>query len=174
MTYEFLIIGGGIAGVSAAARLAPFGSVLLLEGESHLAHHASGRSAALYEPRYGAAPVVALSLASGEYFHGQPNLLTPRGLLILGRADQAAEFAHDIATMNLDAIPVDQARDMVPILNPLTVAHAAYADQAWDIDTDLMIQNFAREARSNGAQIVTGAPVTTIGRDRTWVVQTAS
>jgi glycine/D-amino acid oxidase-like deaminating enzyme len=174
MTYDFLIIGGGIAGVSAAARLAPFGSVLLLEGESHLAHHASGRSAALYEPRYGAAPVVALSLASGEYFHGQPNLLTPRGLLILGRADQAAEFAHDIATMNLDAIPVDQARDMVPILNPLIVAYAAYADQAWDIDTDLMIQNFAREARSNGAQIVTGSPVTTIRRDRTWVVQTAA
>lgn len=174
MIHDFLIIGGGIAGVSAAARLSHLGSVLLLEAESHLAHHASGRSAALYEPRYGAAPVVALSVASGDYFHRFPNLLTPRGLLILGRAEQAAEFAHDIATMGLDRITVDQAQAMVPILNPATVAHAAYADHAWDIDTDLLIQTFAREARSNGAQIVTAAPVTAIGRDQTWAVQTAT
>ena len=68
MTADFLIIGGGIAGISAAARLAPFGSVVVLEGESALAHHASGRSAALYEPRYGLPPVVELSLASEPYF----------------------------------------------------------------------------------------------------------
>ncbi len=67
MTYDFLIIGGGIAGVSAAARLSHLGRVLLLEAEDHLAHHASGRSAALFEPRYGLAPVVALSYASEDH-----------------------------------------------------------------------------------------------------------
>ncbi|MGL6209357.1 MAG: FAD-dependent oxidoreductase, partial [Paracoccaceae bacterium] len=82
MTHDFLIIGGGIAGVSAAARLSPLGSTLLLEGEPHLAHHASGRSAALYEPRYGLPPVVELSLASSGYFHSQNNLLAPRGMMI--------------------------------------------------------------------------------------------
>lgn len=172
MTYDFLIIGGGIAGVSAAARLSHLGSVLLLEAETHLAHHASGRSAALYEPRYGAAPVVELSLASGPFFHGQPDVLTPRGLLILGGADQAAEFAKDIAAMDLDRIAVDQAVAMVPILNPHAVAHAAFSDQAWDIDTDLLIQTFAREARNNGAKIVTGQSVDAIRRDTVWAVQT--
>lgn len=172
MIHDFLIIGGGIAGVSAAARLSTHGSVLLLESEPHLAHHASGRSAALYEPRYGPAPVVALSLASGDYFHSQTNLLTPRGLLILARADQAAEFADDIATMQLDPISIAKAQEKLPILNTATVAHAAYADHAWDIDTDLMIQTFARAARANGARIVTAAPVTTIRRDAAWIVQT--
>ena len=37
---DFLIIGGGIAGISAAARLSHMGSVTLLEVEPHLDHHA--------------------------------------------------------------------------------------------------------------------------------------
>ena len=63
MRVDFLIIGGGIAGISAAARMSYLGSVVVLEAEAELAHHASGRSAALYEPNYGLAPVVELSSA---------------------------------------------------------------------------------------------------------------
>ena len=74
MDTDFLIIGGGIAGVSAAAEMSSLGSVLLLEAEPHLAHHASGRSAAMYEPRYGAPAVVELSLASGDHFRALPGI----------------------------------------------------------------------------------------------------
>ena len=52
MTHDFLIIGGGIAGTSAGARLSHLGSVLLLEAETSLAYHASGRSAALCNAAY--------------------------------------------------------------------------------------------------------------------------
>ena len=38
MDADFLIIGGGIAGVSAAARLSALGSVIVLEAEGALAH----------------------------------------------------------------------------------------------------------------------------------------
>ena len=65
MIIDFLIIGGGIAGISAAARLAPSGSVTVLEAEASLAHHSSGRSAALYEPYYGAPAVVEFARSSG-------------------------------------------------------------------------------------------------------------
>ena len=58
---DFLIIGGGIAGISAAARLSHLGSVTVLEGEDALGYHASGRSAAVFEENYGAAPVVAMT-----------------------------------------------------------------------------------------------------------------
>ena len=64
MTTDFLIIGGGIAGVSAAARLSHLGSVTLAETETALAWHASGRSAALYEPGYGGGAVTDLTRAS--------------------------------------------------------------------------------------------------------------
>lgn len=175
MDADFLIIGGGIAGISAAARLAAHGRVIVLEAEQNLAHHASGRSAALYEPRYGLPAVVELSMASGDYFRSIDNMLIPRGLMILGKADQAEAFAHDIDTMHLDRITVDEARAIVPIINPDVVAHAGLANHAWDIDTDLLLQGFAKTARAAGAQILTNARVTAIAKDGAgWRVTTAA
>ncbi len=165
MNTDFLIIGGGIAGVSAAARLVDLGSVVLLEQEAALGHHASGRSAALYEPHYGAPAVVGLSLASGDALRAMPGVLSPRGIMILARADQAEAFRADAAGMGLAEVTVAEARAIVPILNPEVVTHVAVADHVWDIDTDLMLQGYARTARAGGAQIITGAAVTGILRD---------
>ncbi|RUS60889.1 FAD-binding oxidoreductase [Pseudorhodobacter sp. E13] len=173
MDYDFVIIGGGIAGISCAARLAGAGRVLVLEAEAALAHHASGRSAALYEPRYGLAPVVALSLASAAYFHGAQGVLSPRGMMIVAKKDDRALFEADATGMELAPISLEAAREIVPILNPETVAHVALADHAWDIDTDLLLQGFARQARAQGAEILTKAPVTAITREaKGWRVET--
>ena len=164
MDADFIIIGGGIAGVSAAARLAELGSVVLVEAEDTLAHHASGRSAALYEPHYGAAPVVGLSLASREYFFAQKDVLSPRGLLTVAQGFEMEALRADADAMNLTLITGEQACAMVPILNPQVVMGGATADHAWDIDTDLLLQGFARLARGNGARIITKARVTGITR----------
>jgi D-arginine dehydrogenase len=164
MDADFLIIGGGIAGVSAAARLAAHGKVVLVEAEAALAHHASGRSAALYEPRYGLPAVVGLSMASGDYLWAQPGVLSPRGLMVLGRADQAAEFEDEMLNLGVERITVAEACAIVPILNPDAVAHAALAEHAWDIDTDLLLQGYARVAREHGAEFRLGAKVTAIAR----------
>lgn len=170
---DFLILGGGIAGISAAARLSHLGKVTVLEAEAHLAHHASGRSAALYEPNYGLKPVVGLSMASGDYFRSQPNILSPRGLMILAREGETAQLHEEATDMALDPISMDDARAMVPIIND-TITHAAYGSHAWDIDTDLLIQNFAREARANGAEIHTNARAKAITKTATgWAVTTA-
>lgn len=170
---DFLIIGGGIAGVSAAARLSELGSVTLLEGEAALAHHASGRSAALYEPRYGTPAVVELSLASGDHFRATAGILSPRGLMSVAKADQRAEFDAEVRDFHLETVSVAEARAIVPILNPDTVAFAAMADHAWDIDTDLLLQGFAREARSRGARFVTDAAASAIRRTgEGWAVTT--
>jgi glycine/D-amino acid oxidase-like deaminating enzyme len=174
MSTDVIIIGGGIAGLSLAARLAPHAHITLLEGEEALGHHASGRSAALFEPRYGAPAVVELSLASEDFFMSAEGILSPRGLMMLGRAEEEDAFRHDAVAMSLDTISPDEARAMVPILNPEAVAHAAYAPHAWDIDTDLLMQRFAREARAEGTQILTGQRVTGITRQGDeWLVTTA-
>lgn len=164
MDADFLIIGGGIAGISAAARLSELGTVILLEAEDVLAHHASSRSAALYEPRYGAPAVVGLSMASEAHFRELPGVLSPRGLLLVGKADRAEAFEHDLREMDFDRISVEEARAIVPILNPETVAMAGYAAHAEDVDTDLLVQGFAREAKGRGARVLTKARVTAIAR----------
>lgn len=164
MDADFIIIGGGIAGVSAAARLSALGKVIVLEGEDNLAHHASGRSAAMYEPRYGAPAVVGLSLASGDFLRAIPNLLTTRGLMMLAKADQLDQLARETEEQELTPITVDEAVARVQILNRETVAGAAFADHGWDLDTDLLIQHFLRIARGNGAEVLTRARVSAIAK----------
>ncbi|MHA6264848.1 NAD(P)/FAD-dependent oxidoreductase [Arenibacterium sp. CAU 1754] len=170
---DFLIIGGGIAGLSAGARLSQLGSVTLLEGETALGYHASGRSAALYESNYGLASTVSLSKESSDYFHtANGGYLAPRGLMLIAGPDDGEAFAHDTADLQLDPISVDEARAMVPILNPDAVAQTSWHHAAWDIDTDRMLQDFARTIRSNGGTIVTGAKATSIQRgDTGWRVE---
>lgn len=162
MDADFLIIGGGIAGVSAAARLSELGRVIVLEAEAALAHHASGRSAALYEPRYGAAAVVGLSMASEPAFRAMAGVLSPRGLMLVAKAGDWEAFEHDLEAMAFDRISVAEARGIVPILNPGAVAFAGYAGHAEDVDTDLLLQGFAREAKGRGARVVTGARVSSV------------
>jgi glycine/D-amino acid oxidase-like deaminating enzyme len=175
MEADFVIIGGGIAGISAAARLSSLGSVVVLEAEQTLAHHASGRSAALFEPRYGAPAVVGLSMASEAYFRSVPGVLSPRGLLLVGKADGVEAFEHDLETMAFDRITVAEAHGIVPILNPDTVTMAGYAAHAEDVDTDLLVQGFAREAKGRGAQVLTKARVSAIAKDGAgWRVTSAA
>ena len=159
---DFLIIGGGIAGTSAGARLATLGRVTLLEAETALGYHASGRSAALFEPYYGLAPTVALSLASAEFLEAA-GVLSPRGLMFVASAEEEEQFAHDIAGMALEEIGPEAACARVPVLDPARITRAAWHADAWDVDTDRLIQDFAREIRANG-RVVTGARVTAIRR----------
>lgn len=171
---DFLIIGGGIAGVSAAARLSELGSVTLLEGENALAYHASGRSAALFEQNYGKTSTVALNKASRHY-HQTADVLSPRGLLVVAGPEYADAFAEDQTTMDLQPISVSAAKDLIPILDKTKFDRAAYDEDAWDIDTDRLVQSFARTARQNGGEIVTKAKVQNISRtDVGWVIETAT
>jgi len=161
---DFLVIGGGVGGISAAARLADLGSVTLLEMEDALGYHASGRSAALFEENYGKPSTIELNRASRAHHEThRGGVLSPRGLLLVGTADKADMFASDVTTMKLDEITVDAARDMVPILSA-HVDRAAYHGDAHDIDTDLLIQNYARDLRDAGGEVVLKRSVTAITR----------
>jgi D-arginine dehydrogenase len=49
---DFLVIGGGIAGLSVAYELTNHGSVMVLEAEGALGYHSTGRSAAVLSENY--------------------------------------------------------------------------------------------------------------------------
>ncbi|MEM9438732.1 MAG: FAD-dependent oxidoreductase, partial [Pseudomonadota bacterium] len=170
---DAIIIGGGIAGTSLGARLAPDMDVLLLETEPQLGYHASGRSAALYEETYGLPSTVALNEASKEdHFTLDGGVLSPRGLLLLDSADPE-HFETDLAQMKMVEISTDEALSHVPILNPEKVRRAGYHAEAWDIDTDRLIQHFARTIRHHGGQVLPGAEAISIHRlDGHWLINT--
>ena len=156
---DVIIIGGGIAGISAAARISKHANVKVLEAENTLGYHASGRSAALFEENYGGASVKALNSASADYHHtANGGYLTPRGFLILGRSGEDEKFERDIADLKTTEISPTQARQYVPILNE-AVTRAGYHESAYDLDTDRLIQDFAKIVRHNGGQILTNANV---------------
>lgn len=175
MTYDFLVIGGGIAGTSAGAALSDLGSVCLLEAESALAYHTSGRSAALYEAQYGLPSTTALNRASKQAHDTlDGGFLSPRGLMLLAGPGDAEAFEADCTKMHLDRLSPTEAQGAVPILDPTHLIAAAYHAEAWDIDTDRMVQYYARQIRENGV-IDTNAEATAITRtDTGWQVRTAT
>ena len=69
---EILVIGGGIAGISAAARIAQHAETIVLEGESALGYHSSGRSATFYHFGIGNDAVRGMTAASSSFFAAPP------------------------------------------------------------------------------------------------------
>ena len=163
MSSEFIVIGGGVAGLSAGAKLSDLGRVVVLEGESALGYHASGRSAAMFEAQYGLPATIALNLASAEA-HRAGGYLSPRGLMLIAHAEEGEAFRAEADSMKMGAITVPEAVAMVPILNPDAVGHAAYDADAWDLDTDRILQDHARAIRAAGGEVLTNHGVSAIRR----------
>ncbi len=184
MTYDFLIIGGGIAGASAAYELAPYGSVLLLEMEDTPGFHATGRSAALFTRNYGNPVVRQVNNASAAFFHTPPegfsetHLLTPRGLLTVAQGDDTSELDALLALSEpgeeVTKLNVDDACAMVPFLQPNRVLQVVFEANVADIDVASLQSSYLKGAKARGALIETKQAV--IAMTRTggiWNVQTA-
>ncbi len=149
-----------------AASLSKLGQTTVLEAEAGLGYHASGRSAAMFEETYGSPSTIALNRASRDYLtNANGGVLSPRGLMLVGSTETRAAFADDMQAMSLTPMPVADAQKIVPILNPKVITEIGYHAEARDIDTDLLLQNFAREARVHSAKIVTQKIVQSIRRN---------
>jgi D-arginine dehydrogenase len=100
-----------MAGVSLAAALAPDHRVIVVESETELGRHATGRSAASYLPSYGGSVVRALTVASRSGYdeasaeRGDP-LLTPHPMLLLATDDDSDRALRETAeaTGSLDLV----------------------------------------------------------------------
>mgnify|MGYP006115363113 FL=1 len=172
MKYDFLIIGGGIAGISLGGRLAPNGSVCVLETEDLIGYHASGRSAAMFLENYGNDIVVELNKASTPY-HKKGGYLTDRGLMSLGRSQDKDSFLAEINAMNLEQISIREALDLFPIINTKSVEYVSFLKQAPDLDTDKILQDFAKMIRRNNGIIKTKTNVNNIKKlAKSWQVET--
>ena len=171
MKGRILVIGGGIAGASAAYALAPHCDVILLERESTLAYHTTGRSAAQYIENYGVPSVRSLTRASHPFLSNPPNgladhaLLSPCAVMMIARPDQThllAAMAAEPGGAEMLRLDPTEAIALCPILRPEYVAGALLEADAADIDVAALHQAFVRGIRMHGGVIRTNAGVTAL------------
>ena len=179
---DILVIGGGIAGLSAAAELSRSASVAVLEAEPQIGFHSSGRSATMVHYALGDAVVRALTLASRPFFDAPPEGFTdvPLGrtmpLLVYAREDERGaldrlerEIARFAEIERLDARGVHQ---LCPLLND-DARHGIADRTAMRLDPHALLQGNLRALRRNNGALYTGARVAAIERrSGTWNVTT--
>src|SRR5436853_3312547 len=174
---DFIIIGGGIAGLSAAARLAAHGKTVVLEAEEALGYHSSGRSVSFSHYGIGSAPVRALT------FYSRPHFAPP-----LGRLFPTLYFADEAALPRLEALAADMAplagevreigpEEMAALFPPLRTGPGGALEGLLDptglkLDADLILQSFARAVRVAGGTVLTGRRV--VAAEPGWTVRTES
>ncbi|MGV9870974.1 NAD(P)/FAD-dependent oxidoreductase [Rhodococcus koreensis] len=181
--FDVIIVGGGIAGVSIGYELSKDRSVCLLEQESTLAYHTTGRSAALYLETFGNATIRALTTCSRSFLTQPPScfeneLLTPLQYMVFarpGRGDQLRAFHDEVQELapSVRLVTPEQACELFPLLNRDSVEAALLDPDSMEIDVHALHQGYVRGMRENGAQIRSKRRVTGIAKGGAWTVTTA-
>jgi D-arginine dehydrogenase len=177
---DILVIGGGIAGLSAAAALSKHARVTVLEAEEQIGFHSSGRSATMLHYALGDRLVRALTLASRPFFDDPPGDFSevPVGrrmpVLIHAREDErealdqlGAEISLFAQLERLDARGV---HELCPLLNEDALYGIADRDGI-RLDPHALLQGNLRQLRSRGGVLHTGKRIAEIRRaDDIWTV----
>lgn len=167
---DFLVIGGGISGVSTASELTSYGSVVLLERESTLAYHTTGRSAATLMESYGNELIRKLTCSSRDTFQYPPEdrdsqpLSTNLGALIVG--DDARESLlrsrfQVVKRQVPSAILLDarQIREVAPLLAAGRWIGGIYEPNALHLDVPAIHKSYTRALLRKGGTIRENAEV---------------
>lgn len=184
---EIVVIGGGVAGVSAAALFARHAPTVLLERESALGYHSSGRSATFYHFGIGDDVVRGLTAASRFFFADPPPgysdvpLWQEKAALFIATPQHmdelvALETEMRRFTDSIARVGPDEMQAIVPVLKVGGEgAVAGVLDTGGrKLDADLLLQANARALRAAGSEIRFNAGVTGIAHDGTeWIVDTA-
>lgn len=169
--YDFLVVGAGIAGASAAAHLAQSHRTLMIEMEERPGYHTTGRSAATYEPNYGPPPMLALTRASEAFFRAPPAgfsdapLFADRPSLFIEAVGQEAFTADLLAkSSGLDEISREEARKIYPVFRDGYVRRAFLDRFTADMDVDLIHRGFLKMFKARGGELLLSSPLTALTR----------
>jgi D-arginine dehydrogenase len=182
-SYDVIIIGGGIAGASLASFLADhgIGDVLILERESQLAVHSTGRSAASISAFDGNDVVLDLKILGSRFWRNPPTglfadaPLNPLGVLSLFAAEGFAaleerETELRARGLEFDLLSAAACREKMPVLEAAGLAGGLFIGHDGRLDVHGILQGYLRHARAAGAELVLGAEVSGILREGPRVV----
>ncbi|MCL1594746.1 MAG: FAD-binding oxidoreductase [Actinomycetia bacterium] len=170
MDVDIAIIGGGIAGLSAAAWLANDRDVVVLEAENSLGYHATGRSAAAYTECYGSEPIRRLAQASHEYLTANEGLTTPLPVMFVAQKGNEDRLNRLFASFqplvpSLEQLSPSDTVERCSAFHRDAIAGGVLEPGALNIDVHALQTDYTRKVRSVGQTILTSAPVTHIDRD---------
>jgi D-arginine dehydrogenase len=185
--FDIIIVGAGIAGASAGFFLSESHRVVLLEREDQPGYHTTGRSAALFIEIYGNDSVRALTTGAKPFFESPPAgfckapLLTPRGVMFVGRADQQAAIDRQYADVSprsrtVRRLSAAEALARCPVLHADYLAGGLEEPDCMDIDVAGLHQGYLRGLRARGGKVVTNAEARelTPSSGGGWVVDTTA
>jgi D-arginine dehydrogenase len=158
-TSDIIVIGAGIAGMSAAAELAADASVTVLDMEAQPGYHASGRSAAYFAAAYGKKIIRDFTGCCESFLLEPPDgftdvqLLRPRDCMFFGREDQAEKLlAMQEDNPRLQFLDADAVRKRVPVLSQDYLYGAMWERKGGDLDVDALLQGSLRLFRRRGGK----------------------
>jgi D-arginine dehydrogenase len=156
--FDVLIVGGGIAGASLGAELAPNRSVVLVEAESHCGFHSTGRSAAFWLESYGGPVVAQLSTASRAFLESPPSDFSESGFLRTRGDLHITRDELPVLPAGIDARVVERAEleRIVPGIRP-EWTRALFEPNCADIDVAGLHAAYLRAFRRAGGEIRTDA-----------------
>ena len=174
--YDFLVIGAGMAGASAAYWLAERGRVVVLEQEDAAGYHSTGRSAAMYMETYGGPLTRGLTTAGRAFLADPPAgfaeapLLSPQQVLYIGRADQleALDRLYDENGPRVPSLARLDAAETIGQTVPLRedyVAGGVLEPESLEIDVAALHQGYLRGLRARGGRLLTEAGVRALARN---------
>jgi D-arginine dehydrogenase len=177
MNVDVAIIGGGIAGLSVGAWLAPHCDVVVLEAEPTLGYHATGRSAAAYTECYGTETIRRLAKASRDYLATTDNLTSPQPVMFVASERDPGQIDALLDTFlplvpSLERLTPEDVVDRCSAFDASSVAGGVLEPGAFGIDVHALQSGYERTIRSSGQSIITSAPVGRItrGTDEGWSI----
>jgi D-arginine dehydrogenase len=172
-SYDVLVVGGGMAGVSIGYELSADRTVGLLEMEATLAFHTTGRSVATFLESYGGRTIRLLTTASREFLTTPPDsfdgsLLKALSLVWVapnGEADKLLAMAAAVREfVAVTIISPDEVDELAPVFRPGWVELGIHEPGASEIDVAALHEIYASGIRRRGGAIHTGAGVTSMTR----------
>lgn len=179
--FDVIVIGGGVAGVSAGAEIAAYAKTVVLEAESQPGYHATGRSAAFFTTTYGNVASQALGRISEIFFRSPPDgfaespLLHPRDQIVVANAASLGrlEAMQSAIGDDVSSIDVERALARVGILNPNEVAGAFLDATGGELDTGAILGGYVRLLKQRDGELIGNARATSISfRAGLWTVTT--
>ncbi|MBX7482625.1 NAD(P)/FAD-dependent oxidoreductase [Qipengyuania qiaonensis] len=175
---DFFVIGAGIAGLSAAARLARHGKTMVCEAEEAPGVHSSGRSAAFAHFDMDGWLVRALTAASIPLLDAPGARPHPALFLALEQQEQALdrlESAYREWSPHVRRLSVAEAQEQVPILREGDggIVGALFDRHGRKLDAHTLLETHRKALIAAGGSLTFKAPVISLGHDgNRWIVDT--